>query len=83
MTDIKKDLLNRAAENAFQHGDTHLASALYDEADGKVAAEPKIEAYGVKGMKSTKWRKTFKNQAAMDKWVEKNDAEVQGTREAD
>lgn len=42
-----------------------------------------VEAYGVKGMKSTPWRKTFKSQAAFEKWLDKTagDVEVQGTRE--
>lgn len=35
-----------------------------------------IEAVGVKGMKSKPWRKTFKNQAAMEKWFEKNGGDV-------
>ena len=43
----------------------------------------KIEAHGIKGMKNTKWRKTFKNQEALELWVEKNDAEVHGTRMID
>lgn len=45
----------------------------------------KIEAYGVKGMKSTKWRKTFKNQAEFEKWLDKQDGdvEVQGQRPLD
>lgn len=42
-----------------------------------------IEAYGVKGMKSTLWRRTFKNKDAMSKWVDKNDAEIYGTRETE
>lgn len=42
----------------------------------------KIEAYGVKGMKSTQWRKVFKNQKEFDKWLDKNEGnvEVHGTR---
>jgi len=40
-----------------------------------------IEAYGVKGMKSIRWRKTFKNAEALDKWATENDAEVQGQRD--
>ena len=36
MSDIKKDLLERAAENAFQNGDKRLASALYDQIEVKV-----------------------------------------------
>jgi len=45
--------------------------------------EKPVEAYGVKGMKSTSWRKTFKSVAALNAWVEKNDAEVHGTREGE
>lgn len=40
-----------------------------------------IEAYGVKGMKSTLWRKTFKNIEALNIWVEKNGAEIYAIRE--
>ena len=56
-----------------------VAGAARDaEEDGSV------EAYGVKGVKSTPWRKTFKNQKAFEQWLEKNegDVEVQGTRKA-
>ena len=44
-----------------------------------------IEAHGVKGMKSTPWRKEFKTQAAFEKWLEKNEGnvEVHGTRETE
>ena len=45
------------------------------------ATTPSIEAYGVKGMKSTQWRKTFKSVEALNAWLEKHDAEVHGTRE--
>lgn len=41
----------------------------------------KVEAYGVKGIKGTPWRKIFKSYEALQAWVEKNDAEVHGTRE--
>lgn len=40
-----------------------------------------VEAHGVKGMKSTPWRKTFKSTNALLKWAEKNDATVYGTRD--
>ena len=40
-----------------------------------------IEAHGVKGMKSTPWRKTFKSVEALNAWVDKNGAEVYGIRE--
>jgi hypothetical protein len=39
-----------------------------------------VEAHGVKGMKNTPWRKTFKNDYEMNKWAEANDAEIRGTR---
>jgi hypothetical protein len=45
------------------------------------ATTPAIEAYGVKGMKSTAWRKTFKSTEALNAWVEKLGAEVHGIRE--
>lgn len=42
-----------------------------------------VEAYGVRGADSKKWRKTFKSQAAFEKWLDANegDVEVLGTRE--
>ena len=41
-----------------------------------------IEAHGVKGMKGTPWRKTFKSVDHMNDWADKNDSvEVHGTRE--
>jgi hypothetical protein len=43
--------------------------------------EGKIEAYGVKGFASTKWRKTFKDYEAAEKWAEANNAEIEGTRD--
>jgi hypothetical protein len=45
--------------------------------------EGSIEAHGVKGMKSTPWRKRFKSQEAFEKWLDSNagDVEVHGTRE--
>lgn len=41
-----------------------------------------IEAHGIRGMKRTPWRKTFKDAKALNSWVEKNDSvEVLGTRD--
>jgi hypothetical protein len=42
-----------------------------------------IEAYGIKGMKSTPWRKRFKSHEAFEKWLDntEDDVEVLGTRE--
>ena len=41
-----------------------------------------VEAYGVKGFQNLSWRKTFKSTDAMNEWVEQNDAEILGTRDA-
>lgn len=51
-------------------------------AQGKATPEP-VEAYGVKGLKSVPWRRTFPSQAAYERWLERNDGnvEVHGTRE--
>ena len=44
-----------------------------------------VEAYGVKGMNSTPWRKKFKSQEAFEKWLDQtaSDVEVLGTREVE
>jgi hypothetical protein len=57
---------------------TALATDVQDSA---TARQPgRIEAYGVKGMKSRPWRRTFKDAFALMAWCEKNDADVYGTR---
>ena len=41
-----------------------------------------IEAQGIRGMKGTAWRKTFKSYAHLAKWADANDSvEVHGTRD--
>jgi hypothetical protein len=45
------------------------------------SSEKKYEAYGVKGMNSTQWRKEFKSYEEAEKWADKNNAEIQGFRE--
>jgi hypothetical protein len=42
-----------------------------------------VEAYGVRGENNKKWRKTFKSQAAFEKWLDahQDNVEVLGTRE--
>jgi hypothetical protein len=42
-----------------------------------------IEAYGVKGLKSTPWRGTFKSPEALTKWAEQHDAEVHAVSEVE
>jgi hypothetical protein len=39
-----------------------------------------IEAYGIKGMRRLPWTKKFKNEVALEVWLEKNDAETYGIR---
>ena len=52
-------------------------------AEDEIVQEAKhtIEAHGVKGMQSTRWRKTFKNEADLNAWLENNNAEMYGMRE--
>ena len=40
-----------------------------------------VEGYGVKGMKSLPWRRTFRSIDALYAWAEKAGAEVYGVRE--
>jgi hypothetical protein len=46
----------------------------------KTEMTKKVEAYGVKGMKSTPWRKTFRDTVTMLAWVEKHNAEITNWR---
>lgn len=43
----------------------------------------RIEAYGVRGLTSRPWRKTFASVESMLKWAERNDAEIYAHREAE
>ena len=47
------------------------------------ASTKKYEAYGVKGMNSSKWRKQFDSYEQAEAWAEKNNAEIQGFRETE
>ena len=38
-----------------------------------------IEAYGIKGLKSKPWRRTFRSGEELSAWVEDHDAEVHGS----
>jgi len=57
----------------------------YTKKDGTTvkAHETRIEAHGVKGMKSTPWRKEFKSEKHLADWMTKQDgnAELHGVRE--
>lgn len=55
---------------------------------GDVAPPPpessgRVEGYGVRGMASKPWRRTFASREAMLAWAEKNSAEIHGTRSVD
>jgi hypothetical protein len=70
MSDAPADMMNQAEE---------MLKNL-KEAKEEVEDDGPLEAYGVKGMKSIQWRKTFKNSDELNKWLEKNQAEMQGMR---
>ena len=36
----------------------------------------KFEAYGVRGMKSTPWRKVFSSQEKFEAWLDKNEGDI-------
>lgn len=56
-----------------------MIQRVIKEEKRRISESWEIEAYGVKGMKSTSWRKKFKSPEQMEKWCDLNDAEVQGT----
>jgi hypothetical protein len=41
------------------------------------ATKHTFEAYGVKGMNSTPWKKTFKSQEAFEKWLDAQGGNVE------
>ncbi len=47
------------------------------------AVKQTVEAYGVKGMKGTPWRKSFKSAEALERWATHNDADVYGMRDSE
>ena len=61
------------------------ATTAATDGHGSAVVKPsrRIEAYGVKGMKSRPWRRTFKDADALMTWCEKYDAEVYGQRFVD
>jgi len=71
-------LAKKAGEALMEPTEKAAAGDTKDGDDDKP-----FEAYGVKGMKSVQWRKSFKNQKEFEKWLEANegDVEVQGYRD--
>ena len=79
-------------KNKEKQADHYLSGtrALKESTEKNEAVAPKqkskgFEAHGVKGMKSTPWRKKFKSEEEFNKWMDKNedDYEVHGTRDLD
>ena len=61
----------------------HTTVAADSQGSATATKQRRIEAYGVKGMKSRPWRRTFKDADALVAWCEENDAEVYCQRDAD
>jgi hypothetical protein len=76
---------DKHADKAEYHHEKSLT--VKEEVDLNEAGIPKnhtIEAHGIRGMKSTPWRKTFKNHEHLSDWADKNDSvEVHATRDLD
>jgi hypothetical protein len=64
--------------------ETTTTTLAADSHGSATATKPRrIEAYGVKGMRSRPWRRTFKDADTLAAWCEENGAEVYGTRDVD
>lgn len=50
---------------------------------GEEKKDTRIEAYGVKGLKSIQWRRIFKSEEALDKWMKEHDAELTAVSKLD
>jgi len=74
---------DKHADKAEYHHEKSLT--VKEDVDLNEAGIPKnhtIEAHGIRGMKSTPWRKTFKNHEHLSDWADKNDSvEVHATRD--
>jgi hypothetical protein len=72
--------------NAQSKAREHLKSKYNDYMKEEVELDEDakghtMEAHGVKGMKNSSWRKTFKSHEHAVAWADKNDAEIHGTRD--
>lgn len=65
--------------------DKYTKGMKYKHYPIKEATESGIEVYGVMGVKSKKFKKKFKSQKEFEKWLEKNDGnvEIYGSRDLD
>jgi hypothetical protein len=69
------------AKKGYRVHDSHHAGIKEEVELDEAAKGHTIEAHGIKGMKRTPWRKTFKHEDHLNDWAEKNDADVHGTRD--
>jgi hypothetical protein len=70
------------AKKGYRVHDSHHAGIKEEVELDEAAKGHTIEAHGIKGMKGTPWRKTFKHEDHLNDWAEKNDSvEVHGTRD--
>jgi hypothetical protein len=76
---------DKHADKAEYHHEKSLT--VKEEVDLNEAGIPKnhtIEAHGIRGMKGTPWRKTFKSHEHLSDWADKNDSvKVHATRDLD
>lgn len=60
--------------------DREYAQAVARLEREKAAKQNEVEAYGVQGLQSKPWRKTFRSLEALSAWAERSDAEIHGVR---
>jgi hypothetical protein len=66
------------------HDATHtgmIGSIVKESEEISEAKSDTIEAHGIRGIKRTPWRRSFKHVDALNAWCEKNDADCHGTRD--
>ena len=76
---------DKHADKAEMHHEKSLTvKEDIDLNEDRIPKNHTIEAHGIRGMKATPWRKTFKNHEHLSDWADKNDSvEVHATRDLD
>ena len=74
---------DKHADKAEMHHEKSLTvKEDIDLNEDRIPKNHTIEAHGIRGMKATPWRKTFKNHEHLSDWADKNDSvEVHATRD--
>lgn len=74
---------DKHADKAEMHHEKSLTvKEDNDLNEDRIPKNHTIEAHGIRGMKATPWRKTFKNHEHLSDWADKNDSvEVHATRD--